>query len=247
MQQAFRQHPLITAVPMPASCLHVTETAHLQINNGKPFYLMVRILKFTTMKTFWNERYASEEFVYGKAPNEFFKACIDKQPPGKLLLPCEGEGRNAVYAATIHWQVDAFDQSETGKEKCAQLAASKNVIVNYQVAEALEYNFGENQYDVIALIYAHFPANIRTQIHQNCVKVLKPGGVIILEAFNPRQLHNTSGGPKDETMLYTSEMLREDFDHTKIELLETLQTNLQEGEYHSGLGDIIRLVAKKQI
>ncbi len=197
------------------------------------------------MKSFWDERYSADTFVYGTSPNEFFKARIDKLPPGTLLLPCEGEGRNAVYAATLNWQVFAFDQSGKGKEKCAQLAASKQVTVNYQVADALEYDFGENQYDVIALIYAHFPAKIRRQIHQRCVKAVKPGGIVLLEAFNPLQLNNTSGGPKDETMLYTIEMLQQDFSNIKIELLETLQTHLQEGEHHSGIGDIIRLVTSK--
>jgi 2-polyprenyl-3-methyl-5-hydroxy-6-metoxy-1,4-benzoquinol methylase len=197
------------------------------------------------MKSFWDERYSADEFVYGTSPNEFFKARIDVLPPGTLLLPCEGEGRNAVYAATLNWQVFAFDQSEKGREKCAQLAASKHVQVNYQVADAMEYNFGENQYDAIALIYAHFPAAIRTHIHQRCITAVKPGGIIMLEAFNPLQLNNTSGGPKDETMLYTLKMLQQDFNNTKIELLETLKTHLQEGEHHSGMGDIIRLVAGK--
>jgi hypothetical protein len=95
------------------------------------------------------------------------------------------------------------------------------------------------------LIYAHFPAKIRRQIHQRCVKAVKPGGIVLLEAFNPLQLNNTSGGPKDGTMLYTIEMLQQDFSNTKIELLETLQTHLQEGEHHSGIGDIIRLVTSK--
>ena len=74
---------------------------------------------------FWNERYAQKEYVYGKAPNAFFKSVIDQLKPGRLLVPGAGEGRDAVYAATLGWQVDAFDSSETGREKALSLAQEK--------------------------------------------------------------------------------------------------------------------------
>ena len=98
------------------------------------------------MKSFWNERYAAAEFVYGTAPNEYFKSVLDTLPEGKLLLPCEGEGRNAVYAASQSWMVDAFDMSEAGKEKCHQLATAKKVSINYQIADALNFDYGEEKY-----------------------------------------------------------------------------------------------------
>ncbi|MDP4283966.1 MAG: class I SAM-dependent methyltransferase [Bacteroidota bacterium] len=197
------------------------------------------------MKKFWDERYAEKEFIYGKEPNEFFKARLAELKPGKLLLPCEGEGRNAVYAATQQWEVDALDQSEKGKEKCIQLAKENQVSVNYQISDVAEFDFRETKYDAIALIYAHFPPDIRKNIHEKCVKALKPGGVIILEAFNPLQLKNSSGGPKDETLLYTIPMLKNDFTDLKIKYLENLTTNLKEGNYHSGEANIIRLIAIK--
>jgi 2-polyprenyl-3-methyl-5-hydroxy-6-metoxy-1,4-benzoquinol methylase len=197
------------------------------------------------MKSFWNERYAVAEFVYGTAPNEYFKSVLDTLPAGKILLPCEGEGRNAVYAASQSWMVDAFDMSEAGKEKCHQLETAKGVSIDYQIADAVHFDYGEEKYDVIALIYAHFPPAIRAAVHQKCVQALKKGGIIIMEAFNPLQLNNTSGGPKDVSMLYTTAMLQEDFSTATIENIESLQVNLNEGAFHSGIGDVIRLIAKK--
>ncbi len=88
------------------------------------------------MKDFWDKRYAEEEFIYGKEPNKFFKDQLPELKPGKLFLPCEGEGRNAVYAATRQWKVEALDQSEKGKEKCTRLSEYNRVVVNYQIAEA---------------------------------------------------------------------------------------------------------------
>lgn len=198
------------------------------------------------MKSFWNERYNSPEFVYGKTPNEFFKSVLDTLPAGRLLLPCEGEGRNAVYAATKDWVVDAFDQSEAGQAKCMLLASELHVIVNYTLADAAAFDYGENQYDVVALIYAHFPSTIRTTIHANCAKALKSGGLLIIEAFTPDQLQFQSGGPKDPDMLYTPEKLSTDIKGLEILQLETLETRLEEGPYHSGMGSVIRLIARKK-
>ncbi len=99
--------------------------------------------------------------------------------------------------------------------------------------------------EAIAFIYAHYPPAIRKQIHQKAISWLKPGGKIIIEAFNPAQLQNTSGGPKDVAMLYTEEIIYEDFQELEIELIQMLQTTLQEGKYHQGKADIIRFVGSK--
>ncbi|MGN6602658.1 MAG: class I SAM-dependent methyltransferase [Ginsengibacter sp.] len=196
-------------------------------------------------KEFWNERYSSEDFVYGTAPNEFFKSQIDKLPPGKLLLPAEGEGRNAVYAAKLNWTIDAFDQSEKGKEKCEALARENNVTINYTVSDALDIPLEQNKYDLIALVFAHFPSSIRNEIHQKCIAALKPGGMLLLEAFTPKQLQNESGGPKDSDMLYSKEILESDFTALKIQSLDEKEIELKESKQHWGKADVIRLVAVK--
>lgn len=197
------------------------------------------------MSDFWNERYSEKEYVYGEAPNIFFAEEISKSTPGLLILPCEGEGRNAVYAASIGWQVKAFDTSEAGKNKAMQLAVKKAVAIDYIVADALTVHYPENCADAVAFIYAHFPTSVRKQIHQKAIGWLKPGGKIIMEVFNPKQLQNNTGGPKDLEMLCTEDMIRDDFPGFKIEYLQTMQTILHEGSYHEGLSDILRFVGTK--
>lgn len=197
------------------------------------------------MSDFWNERYSEEEYVYGEAPNVFFTEQINELKPGSMILPCEGEGRNAVYAATMGWVVKAFDSSEAGKIKALQLAHKKGVSIHYTIDDATTVNFPERSADVVAFIYAHFPPAIRKQIHQKAINWLKPGGKIIIEAFNPGQLQNNSGGPKDLAMLYTEDIIREDFEGMEFDLIQTTQTILSEGKYHEGKADIIRFVGVK--
>lgn len=197
------------------------------------------------MDNFWNDRYAEKEFAYGTLPNEFLKEQLEKLPSGKILFVCEGEGRNAVYAAKQNWNVEAFDLSEEGKRKAHLLAEQNTVTLNYQIQDATTIEYPVNSFDVVALIYAHFPETIRKSVHQKIVRWLKPNGLVIIEAFNPNQLNNASGGPKDASMLYTKELLQNDFNDLDIQQLSTDVIQLNEGKYHIGKADVIRFIGKK--
>lgn len=202
------------------------------------------------MKQFWDERYAAEEYVYGKEANEFFRSKLAGIKPGKALFPAEGEGRNAVYAAKMGWEVSAFDISDFGKSKADQLALENGVNIDYQVGTLGELAYEEESFDLIVLIFAHLPASIRTSFHQGLVNLLKPGGLLILEAYSKTHLtfnfkNPLAGGPKDITMLYSEEDLRTDF-HAMSELsLEQEVIFLEEGKYHQGQSAVIRLIGQK--
>ena len=81
----------------------------------------------------WNDRYSNEEFAYGEEPNNYLKEQLEKLNPGTILFPAEGEGRNAVFAAKLGWEVWAFDISAEGKDKAMKLVATNNVAIDYQV------------------------------------------------------------------------------------------------------------------
>ncbi|TDD77259.1 class I SAM-dependent methyltransferase [Flavobacterium caseinilyticum] len=198
------------------------------------------------MKNFWNDRYSEKEYVYGEEPNVFFAEQLQQLAPGKIILPCEGEGRNAVYSAGNGWEVHAFDTSIIGKSKAIQLAARKEVSINYTIEDAVSVTYEKNSIDAVAFIYAHFPASIRKKIHQKAITWLKPGGKIIIEAFTPEQLQNNSGGPKEVSMLYTKEMLLEDFEELTCDVIETQSVALSEGEFHKGKAAIIRFIGTKK-
>jgi len=197
------------------------------------------------MIDFWNNRYEQIDYAYGTRPNQFLKEQIQKIKPGKLFLPAEGEGRNAVFAAYYGWEVDAFDQSEMGQRKALQLAKNTQVSINYELSDFMSVQPMENNYDVCALIYAHALPEVRKILHKKVIDALKPGGTLILEAFSKDQIQFESGGPKDEKMLYSVEDLKSDFKNLYIEQLEEINTNLDEGLYHIGEASIVRLVAKK--
>jgi SAM-dependent methyltransferase len=197
-------------------------------------------------KEFWNERFSSVEYIYGTEPNEFFKEFIDTNKPGKLLLLGEGEGRNAVYAASKGWVVDAVDFSETAKYKALKLAEKYSVRINYIISDINEYSFSENEYDLVGLFFIHLNAEERNRIHKRIITSIKSGGKIILEAFNKNQINNSSGGPKDINLLYDENDLLEFFIGIEILFLKSLNVELNEGNHHKGKADVIRFIGMKK-
>lgn len=198
----------------------------------------------------WNERYRSEEFAYGIQPNNYLKEQLQKLNPGKILFPAEGEGRNAVYAAKCGWIVSAFDISSEGRKKAQRLAEENKVVIDYSVGELGTLNYSSGQFDAIALIYAHFPAEIKSGIHKMLDKLLRKGGVVIFEAFSKRHIeYNTRnpevGGPKDVATLFSIDEVRSDFSNYEVIELEEKEIELNEGTFHNGLGSVIRFVGKK--
>ncbi|MBK6346664.1 MAG: class I SAM-dependent methyltransferase [Bacteroidales bacterium] len=197
------------------------------------------------MKEQWNERYAAPEYIYGTEPNNWLAGKLSQLSPGSLLLPAEGEGRNAVYAAGLGWDVWAFDQSEEGRRKALNLASLRKTTIRYDIGDLTSFDPGEIKFDVIALIFVHMPVEIRENVHRRLTGFLKPGGHLILEAFTSRQLANTSGGPKTALLLYEQNQIIEDF--TDLDFLEFTETttNLDEGPLHQGEASVIRLFARK--
>jgi hypothetical protein len=199
----------------------------------------------------WNERYSTEEYAFGLEPNVYLKEQLEKFTPGKILFPAEGEGRNAVFAARLGWNVSAFDISTEGRKKALRLAEKNNVSIDYQVGELQTLPYSSEQLDVIALIYAHFPADIKSQYHKQLDKFLRKGGYIIFEAFSKKHLDYVTknekvGGPRDIGSLFSIDELRSDFKDYDFDELEEKEIELNEGLYHNGKGSVIRFVARKK-
>jgi len=197
------------------------------------------------MTTFWDSRYDTDDFVYGKEPNGFFATQLGELRPGTLLLPGEGEGRNAVHAASEGWLVDAFDQSRVAAEKALAFAAEKKTGLDYRVSGIEDFLFRPDYYDTVGLIYFHAPSADRMFLHQQVARTLKPGGILIFEGFHTSQLGKTTGGPGSRELLFDEDIIRSDFAGLEIRLLEQLCVILEEGLFHQGEAKIIRFVGRK--
>jgi len=197
------------------------------------------------MIDFWDNRYSQPTFAYGTKPNAFFKENIDTLTPGRLLLPAEGEGRNAVYAAQRGWTVDAFDFSPSAREKAGQLAREAGVFIQYTTSTIQDFTAPASEYNLIGLIYVHMLPDERRSFHQRLISFLKPSGYVVLEAFHTEQVSRKSGGPQNPAMLYNRTDLVQDFDELSILRVEETAVDLDEGVFHQGPARVIRLIAQK--
>lgn len=208
-------------------------------------------MKNISMKDLWNSRYKSDEFVYGKAPNQFFKDTLDRfNLSGDILLPAEGEGRNAVYAAQQGLSVFAFDISIHARDKALKLAQDNNVQIRYEVGEITDLVFEGLTFDSAALIFSHLPPQLRPGFHQEIARLIKPGGIVILEGFSKnnlplRQANPNIGGPNKIEMLFSEEEIKNEFGDFEIVELQEVEVELSEGNLHNGVGKVIRFIGRK--
>lgn len=198
----------------------------------------------------WYERYSKEEYIYGKDPNVYIKEKLDSLNPGKILFPAEGEGRNSVYAAKNGWEVYGFDASSAGKTKAEALAKANGVKIHYEVLKTEEADYPKDSFDALVFSYAHFPGD-RRSIHRKLAEAVKPGGILILEAFNKDQIHNQkvnlkAGGPKNIEMLYDLEEIKEDFKDFEFMEAKNEEVMLKEGDHHVGKGNVVRIFGRKR-
>jgi SAM-dependent methyltransferase len=202
------------------------------------------------MRQKWDERYKAQEFAYGKEPNVFFSEWLRKFEPGSILMPADGEGRNGIFAAGLGWKVTSFDLSVEGQSKALRLAKENRVTLEYIVGDLEQLAFQRETFDAIGLVYAHFAGEKKSVFHKKLSAYLRPGGIIILEAFGKRHVHFNRldpkvGGPTDIDMLHSKEEIMADFENYEVLVLEEKEILLNEGKYHIGTGAVIRFVGRK--
>lgn len=193
----------------------------------------------------WNQRFASSEFVYGTEPNSFLAQHANVLV-GPVLSIAEGEGRNAVFLASLGLDVLGVDGSEVGLAKAHALAASRGVTIRTEVANLATYEPPENAFGSVVSISAHLPSAVRKRLHRLVERSLKPGGVILLEAYTAAQLARDTGGPKDPDMLMSRAALEEEFPNCEPIISREVEREVVEGAFHTGLACVVQFIARKR-
>jgi len=127
-----------------------------------------------------------------------------------------------------------------------QWAKEAGVTIQSTCEDAFEF-CPKEKYDVIGLIFAHMPSNLREEFHHKIESWLAPGGTLILEGFHKEQLGRQSGGPKKEEMLFDAQMMKDDFSKLKFIQLGKVVTEINEGEYHKGEAVTLHMQAQDLI
>ena len=195
----------------------------------------------------WQGRYSVAEYIFGEEPNVFLASQKFRLPKGgKGLSVADGEGRNGVWLAEQGLDVLSIDFSPKGQEKARALATKRGVSMNFEIADVHEWSYPDNHFDVIVEIFTQFSDPVqRAKKWAGMRRTLKPGGLLLIEGYTPKQLEFGTGGPKQLDHLYTREMLEAAFgSFEKIELKE-YETHMSEGGGHAGMAAVIDLIGWK--
>lgn len=193
----------------------------------------------------WDERYNEPGFTYGTSPNDFLAAVVARIPPGKILSLAEGEGRNAVFLASLGYEVTGVDGSAVGLRKAQALASDRGVAITTIHADLGEFVIAAEQWSGIIACYCHLPAAIRIPLHRAAVQGLKSGGVFVLEAFSKEQLAYNSGGPQSLDMLLSLAEVKQELDGLVFTHAVQIEREVREGSKHTGLASVIQIVGTK--
>ena len=196
----------------------------------------------------WNERYKGEEYLFGTEPNQYLREKSALWKAGdRVLCVADGEGRNSVWLARQGVQVDAFDISEVGVNKAQKLARAAGVSVNCTVSDSDSFAWQTAAYDGVATIFNQFAdPDMRARMFANMVRCLKPGGLVVLLGYTPKQLEYKTGGPPHLSHYYTPELLTTSFAGFDAIELREWEADLKEGTRHSGISALIGFVARKR-
>ncbi len=194
----------------------------------------------------WDERYDKDSFHYGVDPNDFLRANTSRiKPGGRILCLAEGEGRNAIHLAKQGFRVTAVDQSAVGLRKLSDWASRDGLDIETILCDLSEYDPGVGQWDAVVSIWCHLPPELRRMVHERVKHALVPGGMVILEAYHPRQLEFKTGGPPLANLMMTVSILKSEFDGLDFEVMEEVVREVQEGEGHFGQSAVVRMLGRK--
>jgi SAM-dependent methyltransferase len=195
----------------------------------------------------WEGRYGVPDYVFGRAPNYFLASCKPLLPrTGKVLAVADGEGRNGVWLAEQGLDVLSIDFSPSAQRKAQALAKERAVVVRFLQADVHDWDYPEAAFDIVVEIFTQFstPAE-RARKWAGMRKALKPGGLLIIQGYTPKQLQYGTGGPKQLENLYTRAMLEEEFRGFRDMTIVEEELDLHEGTSHGGMSAVINLTARK--
>ena len=203
---------------------------------------------FDDARAFWDTRYAASEYIFGREPNRFLVAQQGLFTAGAQVLDvATGEGRNARWLAQLGCRVTAIDVSPLGLAKAKQLAVEGGFDIAFEEVDVRTWTWPEGQFDAVVAIFIQFAAPAdRERVFEGMKRTLRPGGVVVLQGYTPKQLADKTGGPPQAEHMYSERLLRDAFADMEILHLREHEDVLAEGSKHVGRSALVDMIARKR-
>lgn len=195
----------------------------------------------------WEGRFGVSEYIFGTEPNVFLAAQKARLPKGgRALAVADGEGRNGVWLAEQGLDVLSLERSPRGQAKARELAALRGVTMSFELADLTTWTWPLEAFDVIAVIFTQFLGSDDLEKYfADLRSALKPGGLLLMEGYSPKQLEYGTGGPKTLDGMYTRDLLERAFAGMSELTIEEYDAERHEGSGHGGMSGLIDLIGRK--
>jgi SAM-dependent methyltransferase len=182
----------------------------------------------------WNRVLTAPMPSFNTKPNAFLVEMTRGVPAGRALDVGMGQGRNALYLAQHGWAVTGFDPADKAVALAQAEATRLGVTLDARVQRDDQFDFGREQWDLIVFSYV----GVRGVLAR-AYESLKPGGMIVVEAFH-RDATKTEmiGG---EVVFDTNELLKL-FDRFRVIRYEDTE---DVGDFGQKRLRLVRLFAQK--
>lgn len=198
---------------------------------------------------FWESRFAVPDYVFGKTASAFLQSCKSLLPSsGKALAIADGEGRNGVWIAQQGLDVLSLEFSPSAQGKAGRLADAAEVTMTFELADAHNWTFPEEKFDVVADIFTQFSTpEQRLRKFAGSRKTMKRGGLLIMQGYGIKQLQYRTGGPEEPQKIFTRELLEQAFGDLQDLTIVEREESLEEGTAHHGISAYFGLIGYKPI
>ncbi|MEV4618429.1 class I SAM-dependent methyltransferase [Asanoa sp. NPDC049573] len=149
----------------------------------------------------WDRRYAEAGLVWSADPNQFVAAELADLPPGTAVDLAAGEGRNALWLASLGWRVTAVDFSAVALDKGRAIAEARGLGVEWVHADLADYR--PPAADLVLIAYLHVPPALWEPVLARAAAAVAPGGTLLLVGHDQTNLTEGTGGPQDLDRLWS--------------------------------------------
>jgi SAM-dependent methyltransferase len=159
--------------------------------------------QLVTEPSYWDAKYATDEFIYTKTANRFVIELCEGLTPGLAIDLAGGEGRNTVWLAEQGWRVENVDISEVGLAKCEAFAAERGVSerVSTLCASGADFKSSIAPVDLGIVPYLQVPAPLLNASLKDLISQIKPGGYLVGVWHALENLDGGFGGPQNPDVL----------------------------------------------
>jgi len=180
-------------------------------------------------RALWDERHAAREPIESFEPDPTLADEIGSLRSGRALDLGAGDGRNAVWLASKGWQVTAVDFSPVALDRGRALATARGVLVEWQLADLLEWSPGAGRYDLVTLFFIHLPPDERRDVYARAAVAVAPGGTLLIVAHDRTNLADGVGGPQDPAVLFTPGEVAADLAGFRVDRADVVRRRAPDG------------------